>query len=567
MRSRLVSRSGHRLAPAAGLAAAITLAALVSAACTPPAPPAGQAGTSRYEDLLALFTAWREFQKPNVVGGVPDYSPAAMAAQHRELAAWRRRLEAIDPSGWPVAQQVDYHLVRAEMNGLDFDHRVLQPWARDPSFYVIVHTAQSDTPAHEGPWIHGAIELWTYRFPAEGDRLAALRTALGAAPALLDQARRNLVGNARDLWQAGIRTAASQRDALAALADRLAAEQPELVGEARRAQEAMESFRAWLEAELPKKNGPSGVGIDHYNWYLRHVRLLPYTWDDQVALVRRELARAHAALRLEEHRNQTLPALEPIASAEEHAKRFNEAVSEYIRFLDERQVLTVKPYMDPALRARIGRFVPPDRPREFFTEVDYRDPVVMRTHGFHWIDLARMEHEPHPDPIRRGPLLYNIWADRSEGLATGMEEMMMHAGLFDARPRSRELIWVLLAQRAARAMGDLMMHANQWSLEQAARFAVEWTPRGWLREDGTTVWAEQQLYLRQPAYGTSYLVGKVQIEDLIRERARQQGPAFTLRGFMDDVQAAGLIPVSLIAWEMTGVRWEQGRRDTPGPLP
>jgi hypothetical protein len=550
MRTRLRSRRTRALA-AAWLAAGAALAALASATCAP-TPPAAPAGSSRHEDLVALFTEWRQFQQPKVIGGVPDYSPAAMAAQHRELAAWRRRLSAIDPSGWPAARQVDYHLVRAEMNGLDFDHRVLQPWARDPSFYVIVHTAQSDTPAHEGPWIHGAIELWTYRFPVEGDRLAALRAALAAAPALLDQARRNLVGSGRDLWRAGIQTAASQRDALAALAERLATEQPELVPEVRRAQAAMESFRAWLEAELPKKSGPSGIGIDHYNWYLRHVRLLPYTWDEQAALVRRELARAHAALRLEEHRNFALPAPEPVGSAEEHARRFNEAVSEYVRFLDERRILTVKPYMDPALRARIGRFVPPDRPREFFTEVDYRDPVVMRTHGFHWIDLARMEHEPHPDPIRRGPLLYNIWADRAEGLATGMEEMMMHAGLFDARPRSRELIWVLLAQRAARAMGDLMMHANRWSLEQAVDFAVEWTPRGWLRRDGTTVWAEQQLYLRQPAYGTSYLVGKAQIEELMRHRAHQQGPAFTLRAFMDELQAAGIVPISLIHWEMTG---------------
>ena len=32
--------------------------------------------------------------------------------------------------------------------------------------------------------------------------------------------------------------------------------------------------------------------------------------------------------------------------------------------------------------------------------------------------------------------------------------------MFDARPRSRELIYILLAQRAARALGDLRMHAN-----------------------------------------------------------------------------------------------------------
>jgi hypothetical protein len=42
-------------------------------------------------------------------------------------------------------------------------------------------------------------------------------------------------------------------------------------------------------------------------------------------------------------------------------------------------------------------------------------------------------------------------------------------------------------------MGDLMTHANEWTLDQAVRFAVERTPRGWLREDGSTVWFEQHL--------------------------------------------------------------------------
>jgi uncharacterized protein (DUF885 family) len=164
-----------------------------------------------------------------------------------------------------------------------------------------------------------------------------------------------------------------------------------------------------------------------------------------------------------------------------------------------------------------------------------------------------MERQPHANPIRRGPLLYNIWAERNEGLATAMEEMMMHAGLFEAKPRSRELIYILLAQRGARAMGDLMMHANEWTLEQAVKYAVDWTPRGWLRESGNTVWTEQELYLQQPAYGTSYLVGKLQIDQLIADRARQQGEAFTLRQFMDEFQAAGVIPVSLVRWEMTNL--------------
>ena len=86
--------------------------------------------------------------------------------------------------------------------------------------------------------------------------------------------------------------------------------------------------------------------------------------------------------------------------------------------------------------------------------MDAREPLLLRCHGNHWFDLARLEREPHPSPIRRVPLLYNIWDDRAEGLATGMEELAMSAGLYAERPRSRELVYVMLAQRAARAIAE-----------------------------------------------------------------------------------------------------------------
>jgi len=176
----------------------------------------------------------------------------------------------------------------------------------------------------------------------------------------------------------------------------------------------------------------------------------------------------------------------------------------------------------------------------------------MRTHGYHWFDLARMTNEPHPSPVRRGALLYNIFNTRTEGHATGWEEMMLQAGMFDARPRARELIYVLVAQRAARALGDLRMHANELTLDEAARFASANTPRGWLRLDANTVWGEQHLYLQQPGYGTSYLVGKIQIEMLLAARKRQLGDRFTMKRFMDEFNAAGLVPASLLRWELTG---------------
>ena len=40
-------------------------------------------------------------------------------------------------------------------------------------------------------------------------------------------------------------------------------------------------------------------------------------------------------------------------------------------------------------------------------------------------------------------------------------------------------------------------------------------------------------------------------EDLVAERRRQVGERFNIRGFMDEFEAAGLIPMSLIRWELT----------------
>jgi uncharacterized protein (DUF885 family) len=214
--------------------------------------------------------------------------------------------------------------------------------------------------------------------------------------------------------------------------------------------------------------------------------------------------------------------------------------------------------MGPALQARVGSFSP--GPREFFTEVDYRDPEVMRTHGYHWFDLGRMANEPHASAIRRGPLLYNIFDTRTEGHATGWEEMMLNAGMFDARPRTRELIYILLAERAARALGDLRMQSNELTLEQASVFASENTPRGWLRLDANTVRGEQHLYLQQPAYGTSYVIGKIAVERLMSDRAKELGDRFSMREFMDAFDAVGLIPVTLVRWEMMGRPDEAVRR-------
>lgn len=522
----------------------------------PAVTPGGVTGAvGSYDDLVTLFREWRDFERPEFVDGVPNYSAEAMAAQHAELAGWQDRLRSLDPSGWTTAQQIDWHLVRAEMNGLDFDHRVRRPWARDPAFYVTIYPAESDVPAHEGAVIHGWIDLWTYDYPLSEADAADLAGRIGTIPTLLDQAKRNLTGDARDLWTAGVRSFTAQSADLETLGQHVQGTSADLDAAIAAARVASDAFREWLEEEAPSKTGSSGVGKENYTWYMRNVHLVPFSWEQQVTLMRRELARAHASLRLEENRNRDLPPLERIGSPEEYDRRLNEAVSDYMAFLSDEEIHEIREWMDPALRAVNDTFTPaePDEIRNFFQEVNYRDPLVMRTHMHHWIELARMREDPHPSPIRSVPSLYNIFDARSEGLATGVEEMFMHAGLFDARPRSRELVWIMLAQRAARALSGLYLHGNEFSMEEAVEHATRWTPRGWLPE-GDLVRGEQHLYLRQPGYGTSYLTGKIQIEELMAERALQLGDEFTLKRFFDEFFEAGVIPVVLTRWELTGER-------------
>jgi hypothetical protein len=540
------------------MAAACLLAAVgLSAGEAGPESP-GPARSTRYEDLLSFFREWRSFQKPKLVDGVPDYTAGAMAAQERELDTFRRRLASIDARGWPIGQQVDWYVVRAELNGLDFDHRVLKPWANNPAFYVTVFTEESDQPAREGPFAYGAVELWTYPFPLSSESAAEMDAGSRGSPRLLAQAKTNLKGNGRDLWIFGTRSIRQQSADLAQLAPKLTDAQGKLKEDVLAAKAATDELAAWLESKAASKTGPSGIGIENYDWYLKNVQLVPYTWQEEVALMERELARSHALLAMEEQRNAKLPPQAPVASAGEFSQRFNMGVTEYMAFLRDHEILEVLEWMDPALRSRIGSFSP--GPLEFFGEVDYRDPEVLRTHGYHWFDKGFLVHDPHKSPVRREALLYNIFNTRTEGHATGWEELMMQVGMFDARPRSRELVYILVAERAARALGELKMQSNEMTLDQASAFACANTPRGWLRMDGSLVRSEQHLYLQQPGYGTSYLIGKIEIEKLLSERKQQLGESFRMKRFMEDFNAAGLVPAALIRWELTGRKSDEVKR-------
>jgi uncharacterized protein (DUF885 family) len=532
-----------------------------AAAAKSPSNPPG------YAPLAQLFEQWRDFEHPVMQGNVPDYGPDAMAAKAAALPAWQKKLAAIDTQGWPIEQLNDYKLVRAEMNGLDFNLRALRPWARDPAFYVSVWSARTDVPLREGPNVYPQIELYTYRFPLSSGAQHELSSRIGAIPKLLDQARENLKdSDARDLWVYGAQELRGQSRTLGALAAGtltvstlegtqhadIGAAASELKTAVARAQKATEDFIAWLQREVPRKRGPSGIGKADYTWYQQNVHFVPFTWDQEVVLLRRELERAQAALKLEEHNNRNLPQLEPARDAAAFDQLKVARLDKFLEFLITQDIIPDKPYLKAALIPQLGQFVPEEQ-RVFFTRVTHREPMLLFSHDYHWFDLSRMRDEPHASPIRRRASLSNIWDNRAEGFATAFEEILMHAGLYADNPRAKELVWIMLANRAARGLASLYVQANEFDLEKAGKFHAEWTPRGWANPKDSLTGFEQLLYLRQPGYGTSYITGKLLVDRLMAEYAHQQelaGKAFKLREFMDRFNGVGMIPVLLMEDEM-----------------
>jgi hypothetical protein len=510
-----------------------------------------------YQDLLALFGEWRQFESPPLLEGAPDYTAATFADRFEAFKSYRNRLDAIDPDGWPIPQQVDWQLVNAEMNGFDFNYRVLQPWARDPAFYETIWTERSDVPGHEGPTHHALTELWTYEFPLDASGEQRLLADLAVIPPLMKQAQKNLTGNARELWITGIRNIRQQRENLDLVTELTASSRnTELLEMIEASKLATDEFILWLEVQAPLKTGPSGIGKDNYTWYQQNVHLVPMTWDDEVRLLKRELDRAWSSLKLEEHRNRNLPPMQAAQNAAEYDAMADRAATRQMAFLADQDIVTVEDYFEPELRQHLGKFVPVEK-RNFFLIGAHYDPTPLYTHFWHWFELARMDNEPNASPIRRDALLYNIFDSGNEGTATGVEEMFMHAGLYDDSPRSREIVWIMLAQRAARGLGSLYAQANEMTMEEAGSIHMDWTPRGWMKTEPELRIFEQHLYLRQPGYGTSYVTGKYLLEQTLADYARlkeERGEPFSLRQFFDELNATDSIPISLSRWEMTGLR-------------
>lgn len=508
---------------------------------------AGKTGAGNYESLVRMDTEIRDLARAPRVDGVPDLSPVAVDRQRRKLEDFRERLQAIDTSGWTTSQKADYLLVWSKLNDAWFQHRVMQPWARDPLTYLYQFR-----------------RIPYAETPSTAEARNALYGQLDAVPRMVQQAQRNLVSPAGELASLAIFLLANfdgvgqgepYRDVppegtigwFRDLCRRLEEQEQDeaLRNVCHAATEAAISYRRWLQDNLDSMEPSAAIGADNYNWYLKHVRLLPLTVDDLRAIGEREFHRYRFDYLLDRHKNRDLPELTLTTSAEQHRERTRAAEAKTRRLVEKIGLFTIPDYMPAEFESDVFWSPRALTDRHFWEEIQFRNALNNHIHAS--IPGHRFDAELRKrldNPIRRT----HGESARAEGWATYLEETFIQAGIAEDNPRVRELFYTALIKRGSRFFAEIGMHTGEMTLDEANAYMMEWVP--FMEEDLGRY--DLVGYLRRPGLGSMYLLGKTQIEKLVSQRAFQLGDAFDLREFHDDFLSRGIIPITLIRWELAG---------------
>jgi hypothetical protein len=513
---------------------------LVTASCT------GATAQDGYATLIQMNEEILDLAKPKQIDGVPDLSRQAIDTQRRALDDFRTRLLELDVASWAVSQQVDYLLVWSKMNAIVFDHRVMQPWSRDPLSYLYQFRGVP----------HADV-------PATPEERAVLASRLRAVPAMVSNAIANLTQPAGELAELtiflldnfdGVGQGEPYRDDppagtigwFADLCERLKAEGSPLLDDCRSATDAAQRYHDWLAANLGDMEASAAIGTENFNWYLKHVRLLPQTVDDLRGIGEREFHRYRFNYLLDRKKNAALDELRLTQSAEEHARRTREAELKTRQLVEELELFTIPDYMPDTFESDVFWSPRAKVDRHFWEEIQFRNALNNHIHASvpgHRFDSELRKRLTNPIRLTHGE------SARAEGWATYLEETLIQAGITDDNPRVRELFYAALIKRGSRFFAEIGMHTGEMTLAEANAYMMDWVP--YMEEDLGRY--DLVGYLRRPGLGSMYLLGKTQIEQLVSQRAFQLGDAFDLGDFHDDFLSRGIIPITLIRWEMAGL--------------
>jgi uncharacterized protein (DUF885 family) len=544
-----------------------------------PAIPAGalknQSVSSAIADLHKLaddYYTWRNENYP--VGSseaglhtwddrLTDYSPAKIAARARYVQTLLQRVRAMKTDNWPKDDRIDWILFRAQLENVDFGNRVLKFERTNPQIYVDECT-------------NGIFSLLKKEYDTPQKRALAATARLKQMPGLLKQGLSNLQNPVKLYAQLAIQSARAIdplfNQSLMALDAGLAPNEHDGLVKARdTALAALHGYADELEKRLPKMVDFSPMGEANYNYYLKHVLLLPLDASQVEMIGRVELARYRALEALLPDPKLADP--DPQRSANippdqaSFLKAYESREAEMINFLKEHNLVSLPDYLG-AFQIRqlpeafkptspggfmnppgvydkdpIGFFFIPTynpKSKNFYIRAAIEDPRPILGHeGIpgHFLQLSIANHLS--DEIRRqhqdGVFV--------EGWALYGEEMLMRTGLYPNNSPAQGQILRLSRYRAARIGVDVNLHTGRWSFEQAVKYFME---AGGLDREAAE--GEAAGAASNPHQKISYIIGKWQIMNLLGRYKDRQGENFQLGRFHDDLIKNGSLPVSVIEW-------------------
>jgi uncharacterized protein (DUF885 family) len=529
--------------------------------------------TESLNNLANDFWAWRAKYAPftgddvNRIerpGGIRDWSRARIDRQRKDLAEFETRWKKLDPTSWPITQQVDYRLIGSALARVRWELDINPRWKRDPNFYV----AQTLT---------AVVEALTVPGPYDAAQSREILTRIENIPSILQQGVQNLDKPPAPFATVAIQALENIRPRLHQMAPALVKsttlKEQELNSATDRAADALERFRERLREMLPSLPNVTAIGRDAYSFFLKNVALMPYSPEDLLAMGKQEWNRAVAFEAFEKNRNKDVPPLKAADNIDNWIKEAAENELQIRKFLEERDILAVPSWvqhytlrpMPEYLRALQGfgeldDFTSASRLKEnciryvtepsgnlgYFWRATVEDPRPITVHegipGHYFQLCLAWKHE---DPIRRH--YYDSGAN--EGIGFYAEEMMLQAGLFDDSPHTREIIYNFMRLRALRVEVDVRLALGEFDLDQAAKYLHEKVPM-----DEDTARQEAIAFATGPGQAITYQIGKLQILKFLADARLQQGDKFNLRTFHNFVWKNGNVPIALQQWEYLGPR-------------
>jgi uncharacterized protein (DUF885 family) len=534
---------------------------------------AAHAQQDSLETLANAFWAWRAQYAPFTgddvnrmerPGGMRDWSKAAIEKRRHDLSEFEARYRRIDSKNWPVAKQVDHKLIGSALARVHWELDINPRWKRDPNFYI----EQTLT---------SIVEALTVPAPYDEGRSKEILTRIENIPSILQQAETNLDKPPAPFANVAIQALEGVRERLekmsSALLKSTTLKKGELNTAMKRAADALEHFRKYLQNLSPSLPQQTALGHEAYVFFLKNVALYPYSPEEILAIGQQEWNRAVAFETYEKNREKDVPPLKIADNIDDWIKDAATKEVQIRKFLVDRGILSVPDWVqhfilrpmpdylravqdfasmvDFASASRLQdngcRYVTEPSPKiGYFLLATAQDPRPLTVHeGIpgHYFQLCLSWR--HEDSIRRH--YYDSGAN--EGIGFYAEEMMLQAGLFDDSPHTREIIYNFMRLRALRVEVDVKLALGQFSLEEAARYLEQKVPM-----DSQTARSEAIAFSTGPGQALTYQIGKLQITKFLADARMQQGDKFNLRAFHDFVWKNGNVPIALQEWEYLGER-------------